>query len=258
VTAVARGLRLLAAAGALVLVLVVLSRGSAPVGLPSPPSPRASSPDTSPAAREPEEAGPAASRDIFRYADQPAPSSTHRPGGGGAAAPPPPPPPPGGRGAAPHPGPLRSGRALGRHSAKGRGLASRARALRRGDAGQGRRARRRARGPFYRRGVRRSPPRSRGPRGHSPPARLSVPADTPASASGHDRTPLERQLLAHQGAEAWHAPRLPSRREVGNGSRGRAAVRGAGLCVGRRSDLGRHGGHLRPHLRAMAVNAPCL
>jgi len=79
VTAVARGLRLLAAAGALVLVLVVLSRGSGPVGLPSPPSPRASSPDTSPAAREPEEAGPAASRDIFRYADQPAPASTHRP-----------------------------------------------------------------------------------------------------------------------------------------------------------------------------------
>lgn len=85
-TAVARGVRLLAAAGALVLVLVVLSRGSGPVGLPLAPPPRVPPPAASPPAREPEEAGPPASRDIFRYADQPAPANTHRQ----AAAPRPP------------------------------------------------------------------------------------------------------------------------------------------------------------------------
>jgi hypothetical protein len=79
VTAVARGGRLLAAAGGLVLLLVVLSRGSGPVGIPSPPPLRVPPPETSPSAREPEESGPAASRDIFRYADQPAPATTHRP-----------------------------------------------------------------------------------------------------------------------------------------------------------------------------------
>jgi hypothetical protein len=86
VTAVARGARLLAAAGALVLVLVVLSRGSGPAGLPSAPPPRVPPPEASLPAREPEEAGPAASRDIFRYADQPAPAKTHHQ----AAAPRPP------------------------------------------------------------------------------------------------------------------------------------------------------------------------
>lgn len=82
-TALARGVRLLAAAGGLVLVLVVLSRGSGPVGIPSAPPPRIPAPEASPSSREPEEAGPAASRDIFRYADQPAPANTRRP----AAAP---------------------------------------------------------------------------------------------------------------------------------------------------------------------------
>jgi hypothetical protein len=79
----ARGVRLLAAAGGLVLVLVVLSRGSGPVGIPSAPPPRIPAPEASPSSREPEEAGPAARRDIFRYADQPAPANTRRP----AAAP---------------------------------------------------------------------------------------------------------------------------------------------------------------------------
>ncbi|HKC12261.1 MAG TPA: hypothetical protein VKI41_09530 [Vicinamibacteria bacterium] len=88
-TAVARGVRLLAGAGVLVLLLVVLSRGSGPVGVPPSPPPRVPSPAASPSAPEPEEAGPAATRDIFRYADQPAPASNHRP----AAAPRPPTPP---------------------------------------------------------------------------------------------------------------------------------------------------------------------
>jgi hypothetical protein len=83
---VARAVRLLAAAGGLVLVLVVLSRGSGPVGIPSGPPPRIPAPETSAPAREPEDAGPAASRDIFRYADQPGPPNTHR----AAAAPRPP------------------------------------------------------------------------------------------------------------------------------------------------------------------------
>ncbi|HXB55768.1 MAG TPA: hypothetical protein VN461_13350 [Vicinamibacteria bacterium] len=78
-TAMARGVRLLAAAGGLVLLLVVLSRGSGPVGLPSPSPPPVPSLEASPSAPDPEEAGPAASRDIFRYADQPAPPSPHRP-----------------------------------------------------------------------------------------------------------------------------------------------------------------------------------
>jgi Tfp pilus assembly protein PilP len=49
------------------------------VGIPSAPLPRLPAPEASPPAREPEESGPAASRDIFRYADQPAPANIHRP-----------------------------------------------------------------------------------------------------------------------------------------------------------------------------------
>ncbi len=82
-TTLARGARLLVAAGSLVLLLVVLSRGSGPAGPPSPPLPRVPPPEATPPARETEETGPPASRDIFRYADQPALKNTHHP----AAAP---------------------------------------------------------------------------------------------------------------------------------------------------------------------------
>ncbi len=66
-TASGRVARLLAAVAGLVLILVVLSRGSGPVAPAHAPLPRLS--PSPPPAPEPEVAGPLATRDIFRYAE---------------------------------------------------------------------------------------------------------------------------------------------------------------------------------------------
>jgi hypothetical protein len=82
VTGAARAVRLLLAAGGLLLLLVVWSRGSSPPGPPA-PLPRVAPATVAPPRTEPEAAVPSATRDVFRYADSPAPAK-HR---GSTAAP---------------------------------------------------------------------------------------------------------------------------------------------------------------------------